>query len=141
VIILDTNVLSEIMRFTPAPPVAEWVGGQTPSELFTTAVTEAEIFFGIQLLPPGKRRDSLLLAAVAILADDFAGRILPFDSAAARAYSTIATCRRASGRPISDLDAQIAAIAVTHKATLVTRNTSDFENCGIELIDPWQTVR
>jgi hypothetical protein len=81
-IILDTNVLSEIMRVNPAPPVAEWVVGQLRSELFTTAITEAEIFFGIQLLPLGKRRDSLLLAAEAILTDDFAGRILPFDSAA-----------------------------------------------------------
>lgn len=140
-IILDTNVLSEIMRVNPAPPVAEWVVGQIRSELFTTAITEAEIFFGIQLLPLGKRRDSLLLAAEAILADDFAGRILPFDSAAAHAYSIIATQRRASGRPISDLDAQIAAIARTQKAALSTRNVSDFENCGIELIDPWQAER
>ena len=137
-IILDTNVLSEIMRVNPAPPVAEWVVRQIRSEIFTTAITEAEIFFGIQLLPLGKRRDSLLLAAEAILADDFAGRILPFDSAAARAYSIIATQRRASGRPISDLDAQIAAIARTQKGALSTRNVSDFENCGIELINPWQ---
>lgn len=138
-IILDTNVLSEIMRAHPAPPVAEWVMGQIQSELYTTTITEAEIFFGIQLLALGKRRDSLLLAAEAILADDFAGRILPFDSSAARAYSIIATQRRAAGRPISDLDAQIAAIARTQKGTLSTRNVRDFENCGIELIDPWHS--
>ena len=137
-IILDTNVLSELMRVTPAPAVARWVVQQNRSELFTTAITEAEIFFGVRLLPPGKRRDSLLLAAEAIFSGDFAGRILPFDSAAARACPSIAAQRRTSGRPISDLDAQIAAIALTHTVPLATRNTSDFENCGIELIDPWQ---
>ena len=137
-IILDTNVLSEIMRVNPAPSVARWIGRQIRTELFTTAVSEAEIFFGVQLLPPGKRRDALLSAAAAILADDFGQRILPFDSAAARAFSQIAAQRRSEGRPITDLDAQIVAIVLTHKAQLATRNLSDFENCGIGLIDPWQ---
>ena len=136
-IVLDTNVLSEIMRVNPAPSVAGWIGRQIRRELFTTAVSEAEIFFGVQLLPPSKRRDALLLAAKSILDDDFAERILPFDSAAARAYSHIATRRRASGRPISDLDAQIAAIVQVQAATLATRNVKDFESCGIRIVDPW----
>src|ERR1039457_6211738 len=127
-IILDTNVLSELMRPKPSPRVAAWVAKQPATELFTTSITEAEIFYGIELLTKGKRRDGLLAVAQAIFADDFAGRILDFDSPAARAYSRIAAHRRALGKPISHLDAQIAAIAQRQWAVLATHNVADFEN-------------
>jgi hypothetical protein len=98
----------------------------------------AEILFGIELLPKGKRRDTMLEEAEATFAEDFAGRILPFDEDAARAFPEIAIRRRAQGRPIADLDAQIAAIARSRDAILATRNTADFEGCGVRLVNPWQ---
>lgn len=136
-IILDTNVLSELMRPKPSAHVVLWVEKQPAAELFTTSITEAEIFYGIELLPKGKRREGLLATAEAMFADDFAGRILDFDSPAARAYSRIAAQRRALGKPISHLDAQIAAIAQRQRTALATRNVADFENCDIRIIDPW----
>lgn len=137
-IILDTNVLSEIMRVKPSSTIVEWLAEQNPAELFVTAISEAEIYYGIQLLPPGKRREAVRSAAEAIFADDFAHRILPFDSGAARAFSRIAAGRRSAGRPISQSDAQIAAIVQVRDATLATRNTTDFENCDIRILDPWR---
>ena len=110
-IILDTNVLSELMRPTPSPRVVAWVARQPAAELFTTSITEAEIFYGIELLAKGKRREGLLAAAEAMFAEDLAGRIFGFESEAARAFSRIAAHRHALGRPISHADAQIAAIA------------------------------
>lgn len=98
----------------------------------------AEILFGVELLPRGKRHDKMLAQAQATFAEDFAGRILPFDEDAARAFAEIAASRRAQGRPITDLDAQIAAIARSRDATLATRNTADFEHCGVRLVNPWQ---
>jgi len=136
-IILDTNVLSELMRLTPTPHVKGWVAKQPDAELFTTSITEAEIFFGIELLTKGKRRDVLLRAAEQVFAQDFAGRILGFESDAARFFSKIAAHRRALGRPISHADAQIAAIAKAREAKLATRDVRDFSGCGIDLIDPW----
>lgn len=136
-IILDTNVLSELMRSTPSTQVVSWVGEQPAVELFTTSITQAEIFYGIELLPRSKRRDSLLAAAEAIFEDDFAGRIFDFDSDAARSFSRIAARRRALGRPISHPEAQIAAIAQLRGAALATHNIDDFANCGIRVIDPW----
>jgi predicted nucleic acid-binding protein len=105
---------------------------------FVTAVTVAEILFGIELLPRGKRHDKLLVEAQATFAQDFAGRVLPFDEDAARAFPGIAASRRAQGRPIADLDAQIAAIVHSRGALLATRNTADFEGCGLRLTNPWQ---
>jgi len=110
---------------------------QSRMELFTTAITEAEIFYGIELLSPGKRRARLLLAAEAMFVEDFEGRVLSFDSTAARAFAQIAAQRRAAGKPISHAGAQVAAIATLHGAAIATRNTSDFENCGVRIIDPW----
>lgn len=136
-IILDTNVLSELMRPKPAPKVAAWVAKESATELFTTSITEAEIFYGIELLPKGKRREALLAAAEAMFADDLAGRVFGFESDAARAFSGVAAQRRALGRPISHADAQIAAIAQVRRAKLATRNVEDFADCNLDLIDPW----
>ena len=136
-IILDTNVLSELMRPAPSVEVVRWVGAQPVAQLFTTAITEAEMFYGIELLAKSRRREGLLVAAEAMFTEDFAGRILGFDSEAARAFAKIATRRRLAGRPISQADAQIAAIVETHNATLATRNGADFESAEIRLVDPW----
>ena len=136
-IILDTNVLSELMRPTPSPRVVAWVAKQPATELFTTSITEAEIFYGLELLTKGKRREGLLAAAEAMFAEDLAGRVLGFDSDAARAFSRIAAHRRALGRPISHADAQIAAITQVRGAKLATRNVTDFEDCGVHAVDPW----
>jgi len=136
-IILDTNVLSELMRPKPTPEVVAWIGKQPATELFTTSITEAEIFYGLELLTKGKRRDGLLTAAEAMFAEDLAGRIFGFESGAARAFSKIGAHRRALGRPISHADAQIAAIAQVRGAKLATRNVADFADCGLDVVDPW----
>jgi len=136
-IVLDTNVISELMRPIPSTQVVRWVTNQPATGLFTTAITEAEIFSGLELLTKGKRRAGLEAAAEAMFADDFAGRVIGFDSQAARAFATIAARRRALGKPISHSDAQIAAIAQLYGAALATRDVADFEGCDIRLIDPW----
>jgi toxin FitB len=136
-IILDTNVLSELMRVKPSSRVVAWVTEQPATELFTTSITEAEIFFGIELLTRGKRREGLLAAAEAMFAEDLAGRVFGFDSEAARMFSRIAADRRAIGRPISHADAQIAAISRVRRAKLATRNVEGFEDCGLEVVNPW----
>jgi hypothetical protein len=137
VIILDTNVLSELMRPQPSPRVATWVAKQAATALFTTSITEAEIFYGIERLNRGKRRERLLAAVEAMFAEDLAGRIVGFESSAARVFSKIAAQRRALGKPISHADAQIAAIVNVRRARLATRNLADFEDCGLDLVDPW----
>ena len=136
-IVLDTNVLSELMRPKPSPLVVTWVAKQPAAELFTTSITEAEIFYGIELLTKGKRREGLLAAAEAMFAEDLAGRIFGFESDAARVFSKIAAHRRALGRPISQADAQIAAIAQVRAAKLATCNVADFADCGLNVVDPW----
>ena len=136
-IILDTDVLSELMRPKPSPRVSGWVAKQPATELFTTSITEAEIFFGIELLTQGKRREGLLRAAEEMFAEDLGGRIFGFESDAARLFSTIAAHRRALGRPMSHADAQIAAITKLREAKLATRNVTDFDDCGIDLVNPW----
>ena len=135
--ILDTNVLSELMRPIPNAKVTAWVEKQSPTEVFTTTITEGEILYGIELLAKGKRREALLAAADLLFTEDLGGRILGFDSEAARAFARIAAHRRLLGKPISHADAQIAAIAEVRKATLVTHDTADFTDCGIDVIDPW----
>lgn len=110
---------------------------QSATELFTTSITEAEIFYGIELLAKGKRREALLAAAEAMFAEDLAGRVFGFESDAARVFSRIASRQRTLGRPISHADAQIASIALVRKATLATHNVADFEDCGVDLFDPW----
>jgi predicted nucleic acid-binding protein len=137
-IILDTNVLSELMKPEPHAHVVAWIQKQVTTELCTSAVTEAEIFYGIELLSNGKRREGLLEAAQAMFAEDFAGRVFGFESDAARHFARIAAHRRALGRPISHADAQIAAIVRTRGSKLATRNLDDFADCGIDLIDPWR---
>jgi predicted nucleic acid-binding protein len=138
VIVLDTNVLSEIMSASTHPSVYQWASGQPNEQLYTTTISMAEIFQGIELLPAGKRRAGLLGAAESMFTALFQGRVLPFDEAAARAFAPIAIDRRKHGRPISLFDAQIAAIAKARDAALATRDTSDFEGCGLTLINPWR---
>ena len=135
---LDTNVLSELVRAAPDPAVVAWVRAQPKGSLFVTSVTEAEMRLGVRLLPAGRRRQMLDLAVAAMFAEDFAGRIRPFDTVAVANYVDIVWKRRAAGRPISQFDAQIAAIALRHGDKLATRNLSDFEGCGLTLIDPWK---
>jgi len=137
VIILDTNVLSEAFKPQPAESVLGWLATQAPSAVFTTTITLAEILNGIETLPPGRRRIRLSAAVEAMFRDQFEGRILAFDEDAARQYSRIAATRARVGRPISQFDAMIAAIARLHRAAVATRDTADFEHCGVETIDPW----
>jgi toxin FitB len=139
VIVLDTNVLSELMRSAPEATVTHWVAAQSAADLFVTTVTQAEILHGVRLLPRGRRREAIEAAAEAMFDEDFAGRILPFSSLAAHAYAEIAVARRQSGRPIAQFDAQIAAIARSTGAAVATRNLADFEGCGIRVINPWRT--
>ncbi len=136
-ILLDTNVISEIMRPAPSPAVQAWLAGQPPAGIFITSLTEAELRYGAALLPRGQRREKLVDAIEAMLAQEFVERVLPFDSAAAVAYAQIAAGRRQIGRPISQFDAQIAAIVRSRGAALATRNVADFDECGIQVIDPW----
>jgi predicted nucleic acid-binding protein len=137
VIVLDTNVLSELMRAEPDPHVESWIAARPASSLFVTTVTQAEILYGVALLPAGKRRDRLSLAVDGLFEQDFADRLLPFDEAAAREFADIAFSRRRRGLPISQFDAQIAAITKSRGATLATRNVADFLHCGLTVIDPW----
>ena len=137
-IVNDTNVISELMRPAPASTVLEWFAAHRSTDLYLSAVSEAELRTGAAILPAGKRRDGLVASIDAMIDEDFAGRVLPFDSAAARAYATIAAGRRAAGRPITEADCQIAAIALAFEATVATRNVADFEGCGIAVVDPWQ---
>jgi predicted nucleic acid-binding protein len=137
VIVLDTNVLSEVLKPLPSHRVLGWLAAQQALSVFTTAITEAEVLYGIEALPPGKRRGRLLAAVERMFAEEFAGRILSFDEDAAQAFAGIAAARDTAGRPISQLDAMIAAIARSHRAAVATRNTADFEHCGIEVINPW----
>lgn len=137
-IVLDTNVLSEIMSPSPAPAVHQWLSRQANDRIYTTAISMAEIFQGIELLSVGKRRSALLAAAHKLFSSVLPGRVLSFDETAAQAYAPIAVERRKRGKPISLFDAQIAAIAKVREATVATRNVRDFENCGVRLINPWE---
>ena len=136
-IVLDTNVVSELMRGSPQQAVLAWFRAQPVTNLFVTTVTEAEILTGIALLPDGRRQHGLAEAAARVFAVLFAGRILVFDSNAANIYAEIFAQRQAAGRPISQADCQIAAIARSREASIATRNVRDFEGIEIELIDPW----
>ncbi len=136
-IVLDTNILSEMMRRAPSRSVSTWLSEREPASLFTTTVTEAEMLDGVRILPAGERRAALEAAIEAMFAEDFGGRVLPFDSVAAECYAQIASMRRAAGRPISPFDAQIAAIALSRGAALATRNATDFEMTGLEVINPF----
>ena len=136
-IILDTNVVSELMRPSPSPIVVKSMSRHSADDLHTTAVTLAEILYGIELLPSGKRKNDLLAGAERLFKVVLGNRLLAFDEPAAHAFSKVAAERRRRGKPIAELDAQIAAIAWLHDATIATRNTADFEGCGIRLVNPW----
>lgn len=136
-IVLDTNVISELLLPRPSSTVESWVADQPVASLFTTSVCEAEVLYGVRLLPDGKRRRELLAAIEPIFSEDFAGRVLPFDRDAADAYATLAVRRRQDGRPISQFDAQIAGIALSRGAAVATRNVADFAGIGLTIIDPW----
>ena len=136
-IVLDTNVVSELMRPAPSEAVLDWMARHPAARLFLSAVSEAELRMGVALLPAGRRREALREAVDAMIAEDFAGRVLPFDSAAARTCAEIASEGRAAGRPISQFDCQLAAIARARGAAMATRNVADFDGCGIAVIDPW----
>lgn len=136
-IVLDTDVLSELMRPAPAESVVRWMAAQPATSLYTTSVTQAEVFHGIMLLPSGRRRRDFEAAAEAMFDEDFDGRILAFGSDAARPYARIAAERRRAGRPISHFDAQISAIARSAGAEIATRNVMDFGGCGVKVVNPW----
>ena len=137
-ILLDTNVLSEFMRPRPSATVVSWLDGQPAGEVYTSAISRAEIELGLLLMPPGQRQEALSQAAWAMFDEEFAGRCLPFDEDAARHYARIVSVRARAGRPISVEDAQIAAIALAHRMSLATRNTTDFEVIdGLEVVNPW----
>jgi toxin FitB len=136
--LLDTNVLSELMRAAPSPAVLSWVNSQAAYDLYISAITRAEIELGIALLPAGKRRTNLAAQAKAMFNEDFAGRCLPFEDDSAPAYAALVAARTRQGQPISVEDAQIAAIGLCNRKTLVTRNTADFANIqGLEVLNPW----
>jgi predicted nucleic acid-binding protein len=135
VIILDTNVISEFMR-GGGPEVTRWLASVPGGDLHTTVITRAEIAYGITRLPDGRRRDDVQGRARSVFSQ-IADRTMPFDIAAADRYGELVANRERSGRPISVLDAQIASIAYVHRATVATRNTSDFEDCGVDLVDPF----
>jgi predicted nucleic acid-binding protein len=136
-IVLDTNVLSELTKISPSSKVFGWVAALQRSSIFTTAITQAEMLYGLELMPKGKRRTALLAEVQQMLRDDFADRILPFDSYAAVSFGSIYASRRAMGKPILQADAQIAAIVHSRGASLASRNARDFEHCGIKVLNPW----
>lgn len=137
-IVLDTNVVSDLLRPTPTPAVETWIAAQDGADLYLTAVVAAELMVGVALLPEGRRKRQMAQIVRAVIDEDFRGRILPFDLSAAEHHAEIVAERRAIGRPISQVDAQIAAIARNQGAAVATRNIRDFEHCGLDLIDPWQ---
>lgn len=139
--LLDTNVLSELMREQPAIVVLDWFAQNAQSVMHTSAVNQAEILTGIALLPAGKRRTALAVAAEQMFEQDFAGHCLGFDAAAAKNYAVLVVARVRQGQPISTEDAQIAAIALAAGLTVATRNAKDFENIdGLMLTNPWQVT-
>ena len=135
--ILDTNVISELMQERPHPTVLEWIDDRLKRDLYVAAVTQAEVLTGIAILPEGKRRQDLAAAADRAFDGMFADRVLPFDRSAAGAHAKIAAARRSAGRPISQADCQIAAIAAARGGSVVTRNVRDFEGTGVAVVNPW----
>lgn len=136
-IVLDTNVISEMMRFRPADAVADWFKRLSRRNVFTTTITYGEIFAGIEMMPTGRKRNELVKEARALFAKEFEDRVLDFDRNAAEHYASIVASRKRRGRRIEPVDAQIAAITRAHDMSLATRNLSHFEDCGVPLIDPW----
>jgi len=139
-IVLDTNVLSELMRSNPDPAVATWIDAQPRASLYTASVCQAEILYGIEAMPGGKRRDALAALATTLFEEDLADQILPLTAAAAVRYARIVVSRRDAGKPIGAFDALIAATALVAGASVATRDTDGFEGCGLTLINPWKLV-
>ncbi len=137
-IVVDTNVISELTRQAPAPDVVSWLDSLAADEVATTAITAAELLYGVERLPDGRRKTELSAAVRGLLSDDFQGRVLAFDEQAASQYAEIVSRRERLGRTIGFADAQIAAICRAIGATLATRNTDDFEETGVDLINPWK---
>ena len=138
--VLDTNVVSELMRPAPAPTVAAWIAERRAEEMFLTAISEAELLYGVAIMPTGRRRAMIEASMTRWLDHGFGERILPFDSAAARAFAETAADRRRAGRPIGEADCRIAAISRSRGAVLVTRNMRDFEGTGVDIVDPWSVA-
>ncbi len=136
-IVLDTNVVSEMMRRAPDPGVVRWVDAFAVADVFVTAVTAAELMYGAARLPEGRRKQELVAKVGVLIAEDFKGQVLPFDGLAAVDYADIVASRERDGRPISMADAQIAAICRCYGAALATRNVADFQEVGIHVVDPW----
>jgi hypothetical protein len=136
-ILVDTNIVSAFMTSAPPAQVLNWLNAQHSAALYLSTVTVAEIHYGLRLLPGGKRRDLLGERFATFVTLVFGERIVAFDYAAAERYGEIAAQRRAAGRPISTLDAQIAAIARSRALVLATRDTRDFDACGVELVNPF----
>jgi predicted nucleic acid-binding protein len=137
-ILLDTNVLSEVMKPVPEPAVLTWIDSQEQVGLWTCTIVVAEVLSGLDLMPAGNRKERLREKAEQMFSNLLTDRILTFDQLAARVYGTVLLKRRTIGRPIDEMDALIAATALAHGATLATRNTTDFEDCGIRLVNPWE---
>ena len=133
----DTNVVSELMRPEPSREVVAWTDRQPVDEVFTTAITVAELLYGVGRLPAGRRRDDLARVVDAMLRDDFERRVLAFDDVAAAHYAGLVVERERIGQPISMADAQIAAICRSHGAAVATRNVNDFAGVGVEILNPW----
>jgi predicted nucleic acid-binding protein len=136
-IVLDTNVLSEALRPSPSDVVLHWLAAQEPMSVFITTITQAEVLYGVEVMPAGKRRTRLYAAIEKVFSDDFDARILPFDEQSARTFAAIVSGREAIGRPISQFDAMIAAIARSRSAAIATRNIRNFEHCKVRMINPW----
>jgi predicted nucleic acid-binding protein len=137
-IILDTNVVSELMKPVSDPAVEKWLDAQAAESLFLTATSLSELLVGIETLPPGKRKRGLLEVLNSVVEKILDGRVLPFDEPAARSYSILVARARGRGRAISILDGQIAAIAASHRYTVATRDTSPFEAAGVAFVNPWK---
>ena len=139
-IILDTNVVSELMSVRPDPAIVAWFDSQPSEELWLTAISVFELRFGLNALPDGARKRRLQIELERVLEEDFEGRVLAFDETAATAAATIAAQRRLIGRPIDVKDLQIAGIALCEGGTLATRNMKHFEGMGLALLNPWDAA-
>jgi predicted nucleic acid-binding protein len=137
-IILDSNVVSALMRLEPDPPVVAWLDLQPRASLWTTAVTILEIRHGLAIMPAGRRRNLRLAAFDRVIADDMENRILPFDEVAAEEAATLMAARQRSGRGGELRDTMIAGIALAQRATLATRNVRHFDDLTVPVVDPWQ---
>lgn len=136
-IVLDTNVISELMRLRPEPKIMAWVDGLDPDAVVIAAMNEAEILHGLSRLPDGRRKQELQQGWDGLMAEIFTGRVLPFTSEAAHWYAELLRRRERLGRPMATADAVVAATALSHGAALATRDVADFSDIGLQLINPW----